>query len=204
MTTIQSFFPTLLYRADLAGKARLNHDLEAAALSLSRDDEAGLKWAEKHGYPGYTSYASLDDLPWRIPVFAELVKAIDRHALAFAKSLHWDLRGGKPKCDSLWVNVMPEGGSHTSHLHPNAVISGTYYVAVPQGAGPIVFEDPRLAMLMAAPSRKANAPRETLTHISETPAPGTLLLWESWLRHEVPLNRADGLRISVSFNYVIG
>lgn len=204
MATVQSFFPTLLYRADLAGKARLNRDLEAAALSLSRDDQAGLKWSETHGYPGYTSYASLDDLPWRIPIFADLVKAIDRHALTFAKALHWDLRGGKPKCDSLWVNVMPEGGSHTSHLHPHSVISGTYYVAVPQGAGPIVFEDPRLPMLMAAPSRKAKAPRETRAHISETPAPGTLLLWESWLRHEVPLNRAGGLRISVSFNYVIG
>jgi hypothetical protein len=189
MALIQNLFPTLVYRTDLKGAARLNRDVEAAALSLSRDDSAGLRWSEKHGYPGYTSYASLDDLPWRIPVFAQLVKAIDSHALAFAKALHWDLRGGKPKCDS---------------LHPHSVISGTYYVAVPLGAGPIVFEDPRLAMLMAAPSRKQNAPREMKTHISETPEPGTLLLWESWLRHEVPLNRAEGLRISVSFNYVIG
>ena len=39
--------------------------------------------------------------------------------------------------------------------------------------------------------------------VSETPAEGMLLLWESWLRHEVPLNRAQGNRISVSFNYVI-
>ena len=96
---------------------------------------------------------------------------------------------------------MPEGGSHTSHIHRNSVISGTYYVSVPEGAGPIVFEDPRLAMLMAAPPRKASAPRELQTQISETPKPGTLLLWESWLRHEVPLNRAKGERISVSFNY---
>ena len=104
----------------------------------------------------------------------------------------------------MWVNVMPEGGSHTSHIHPNSVISGTYYVAVPEGAGPIVYEDPRLAMMMAAPPRKPSIPREMRGHISETPAPGSLLLWESWLRHEVPLNRAEGERISVSFNYVIG
>ena len=99
---------------------------------------------------------------------------------------------------------MPEGGSHTSHIHRNAVISGTYYVAVPEGAGPIVYEDPRLAMMMAAPARKASAPRELQNTISETPRPGTLLLWESWLRHEVPLNRALGNRISVSFNCVLG
>jgi uncharacterized protein (TIGR02466 family) len=114
------------------------------------------------------------------------------------------MRGLRPVCDSLWVNVMAEGGSHTSHLHPNSVLSGTYYVAVPQGAGPIVFEDPRLPMLMAAPPRKKSAPRQFQAHASETPKAGTLLLWESWLRHEVPLNRAEGHRISVSFNYCLG
>jgi uncharacterized protein (TIGR02466 family) len=118
--------------------------------------------------------------------------------------LQWDLRGGKPICDSLWVNILPEGGSHTSHLHTNAVISGTYYVAVPEGSGALVFEDPRHAMLMAAPPRKAHAPRAMQTYVSVEPEAGTLILWESWLRHEVALNRASAARISISFNMVIG
>ena len=46
-------------------------------------------------------------------------------------------------------------------------------------------------------------PRQLRDHISETPKPSTLILWQSWLRHEVPLNRAEGNRISVSFNYVL-
>jgi uncharacterized protein (TIGR02466 family) len=204
MAKIQSLFPTLLYRAETAISDRLNAELEVAALSLSRDDLAGLRWCEKHGYPGYTSYASLNDLGWRIPAFGKLERALDKHAAAFAKSLNWDIKGGVPRCDSLWVNVMPEGAHHTSHIHPNSVISGTYYVKVPAGAGPIVYEDPRLAMMMAAPPKSSKAPREVKTHVSETPRPGTLLLWESWLRHEVPLNRAEGERISISFNYVIG
>jgi uncharacterized protein (TIGR02466 family) len=204
MSNIQKLFPTLLYRADLPKPSRLNADLEDAAISLSEQDVTGQRWCEKHGYPGYTSFASQDELPVRIPAFRQLLKQIDKHAASFAKELHWDIRGGKPICDSIWVNVMPEGGSHTSHIHTNAVISGTYYVAVPQGAGPIVYEDPRHALMMAAPPRLAKAPREFKSHISETPKAGTLLLWESWLRHEVPLNKADGLRISISFNYVIG
>lgn len=204
MANTFDLFPTRIYRADNAASNRLNAELEVASLSLATDDTAGQSWCEKHGYPGYTSYSSLNDLPWRMPEFARLVKLIDRHALAFARSLHWDLRGNRPMCDSLWVNVMPEGGSHTSHIHPNSVISGTYYVTVPDGAGPIVYEDPRLAMMMAAPPRKENAPREFKSHVHETPKPGSLLLWESWLRHEVPLNRAEGSRISVSFNYILG
>ena len=204
MVQILSVFPTLIYRADLSNPQRFNADLEDAALTLSEDDKVGQRWCEKHGYPGYTSFASEFDLPQMIPAFQKLVREIDKHAAAFAKELHWDIRGGKPICDSIWVNVMPEGGSHTSHIHTNSVISGTYYVAVPQGAGPIVFEDPRHAMMMAAPPRLASAPREFMSQVSETPTVGTVLLWESWLRHEVPLNKAEGARISVSFNYVIG
>jgi uncharacterized protein (TIGR02466 family) len=124
--------------------------------------------------------------------------------LDFAKALHWDIGKRKPVCDSLWVNVLPEGGSHTGHIHTNSVISGTYYVKVPTGAGPIVYEDPRYGFKMAAPPLKKDAPEAMRTHVSITPAEKSVLLWESWLRHEVPLNRAAGERISVSFNYVIG
>ena len=201
---IQSLFPTLLYRADAAGAGVLNRQLEQAALQLAGDDRTGAKWCERHGYAGYTSYGSISDLSESLPAFAKLERIIHRHAALFAKALHWDLRGGKPRCDSMWVNVLPEGGSHSSHLHTNAVLSGVYYVTVPPGSGPIVFEDPRHAMMMAAPPRKASAPREFKTTVSEAPAPGSLLLWESWLRHEVPLSRAETLRISISFNCVIG
>jgi uncharacterized protein (TIGR02466 family) len=39
------------------------------------------------------------------------------------------------------------------------------------------------------------------TFVHLTPAPGTVFLWESWLRHEVPPNQARTPRISISFNY---
>jgi uncharacterized protein (TIGR02466 family) len=201
---VETLFPTLLYRAAIEKSGRLNHEIEAAALSLAENDAAGRRWCEKHGSAGYTSYGSLADLWERSAPFARLRRLIERHAAQFAKELHWDLRGGKPLCDTMWVNVLPEGGSHSSHLHTNAVLSGTYYVTSPEGSGPIVFEDPRHGLMMAAPPRKASAPRSLRTYVSADPTPGTLILWESWLRHEVPLNRAQGLRISVSFNMVIG
>jgi uncharacterized protein (TIGR02466 family) len=201
---IETLYPTLIYRADGAGSARLNRDLADACWRLARDDKVGQRWCMEHGYAGYTSYASQSDLAAQFAGFAKLEAIIGRHATTFAKSLQWDLRGGKPICDSLWVNILPEGGSHTSHLHTNSVLSGTYYVAVPEGSGALVFEDPRHAMLMAAPPRKKAAPRAMQTYVSLEPKAGTLLLWESWLRHEVALNRANAARISVSFNMVIG
>ena len=55
--------------------------------------------------------------------------------------------------------------------------------------------------MMAAPTRTKEARRELKPFIYMKPAVGDVLLWESWLRHEVPMNMAEDERISVSFNY---
>lgn len=206
MSQIESLFVTRLYRAALTelGKALDAAELEASCLSIAEDDAAGQAWCEENGYPGYTSYASLDDLAWRFPIFQDLVNVLDKHVAAFVEDLQFDLDGKSLELDSLWINILPTGGVHTSHLHPHSVISGTTYVAVPNGVSAIKFEDPRLAMMMAAPTRKEEARPELRQFIYVAPEMGEVLLWESWLRHEVTLNQADDDRISVSFNYAWG
>ena len=199
MSRFQALFATNLYRAQL--NTRRNLILETTCLAFAREDKAGRRWAREHGYGGYTSYASLNDLPLRASIFAELERDIARHVTNFARKAEFDLGGRKLKLDSLWINVMNKDAIHAPHLHPHAVLSGTYYVTVPEGAGAIRFEDPRLAMLMAAPPKKKNAKAENRTFVTVTPKPGTLLLWESWLRHGVEPNKAKAPRISVSFNY---
>jgi uncharacterized protein (TIGR02466 family) len=206
MSQISSLFVTRLYHAKLSehGKPIDPAELETSCLSIAEDDEAGQRWCEKHGYPGYTSYASLTDLGWRFPIFKDLVKVLDKHVAAFVKELQFDLGDKKVKLDSLWINILPEGGIHTAHIHPHSVISGTTYVAMPAGASAIKFEDPRLAMMMAAPPRRKKAPEELRQFVYVQPEVGDVLLWESWLRHEVPMNMSEEDRISVSFNYAWG
>jgi len=203
MSQIESLFATRLYRAALSelGKPVDTAELEASCLSVAEDDEAGQEWSEQNGYPGYTSYASLVDLPWRFPIFKDLKKVLDKHVAAFVKDLQFNLDDKKIKLDSLWINILPPGGLHTSHIHPHSVISGTTYVSMPSGASAIKYEDPRSAMMMASPTRDANARQELRNFIYVAPEVGDILLWESWLRHEVPMNMADEERISVSFNY---
>lgn len=204
MPQISSLFVTRLYRARLDEHAPKvdTSELEASCYAIYEDDEAGQDWCEAEGYPGYTSYASLTDLPWRFPIFADLVKALDAHVAAFAEDLEFDLGDGKLVLEDIWINILPEGGTHSSHLHPHSVISGTTYVAMPEGASALKLEDPRSARMMAAPPRRKNAREELRTFIYAKPTVGDVLLWESWLRHEVPMNMADDEeRISVSFNY---
>ncbi|GAA6166154.1 TIGR02466 family protein [Pelagimonas sp. KU-00592-HH] len=203
MAQIESLFVTRFYRAQLSeyGKPVDSEELEDACYSIAEDDEAGQEWCETEGYPGYTSYASLTDLPWRFPIFADIVEALDKHVAAFAEDLEFNLEGKKLVLEDIWINILPEGGLHTSHLHPHSVISGTTYVSLPDGAGALKLEDPRSGRMMASPARKQCARRDMQAFIYMKPQIGEVFLWESWLRHEVPMNMAESNRVSVSFNY---
>ena len=203
MPDIRNLFVTPLYRAALSehGPAVSTDELEASCYSIAEDDEAGQEWCEANGYPGYTSYASLTDLPWRFPIFADLVMALDAHVAGFGKALEFDLGDRALVLEDLWINILPEGGSHGSHIHPHSVISGTTYVAMPGGTSALKLEDPRLPMMMAAPTRVKGGREDLCPFVYVAPEPGEVLLWESWLRHEVPMNQSEDDRISISFNY---
>lgn len=190
--TTRDLFPTRFYEGALADAALLA-ELAEACRDLAAQDMAGRRWSKAHLYRGYTSYASLEDLPRRDPRFADLVRLLDRHVAAFARDCEFEL-GKRLRLDSLWVNILRPGGTHSGHIHPHSVVSGTIYVEVPEGSGALRLEDPRLPLMMAAPTRPG-----TFAHVE--PQPGSVLLWESWLRHEVMPNAAKSDRISISFNY---
>ena len=188
----RTLFPTHFYEGSL-GDPALVAELGDACRMLAVDDRAGRAWSKEHGDRGYTSYASLNDLPVRDPRFGDLVKALDKHVAAFARDCDFDL-AKKLRLDSLWVNILKSGGTHSGHIHPHSIVSGTVYVACPPGSGALKLEDPRLPMLMAAPARPN-------TFVYAQPSDGAVFLWESWLRHEVMPNAAKAERISISFNY---
>ncbi|KQS56552.1 hypothetical protein ASG17_06440 [Brevundimonas sp. Leaf363] len=200
---LRPLFVTQVYEASLAdgrGFAAFNQALADACRMLAVEDGAGRAWCKANSYRGYTSYGSLTDLPHRLPEFAELKKHLDRHAAAYASALKFQM-ARKPRLDTLWVNILKPGGGHTGHIHPHAVLSGTVYVDVPDGASALKLEDPRLPMMMARPSVAAEAGEAEKPFVYLAPRAGTVLMWESWLRHEVPTNGAKSDRISISFNY---
>jgi len=201
--SLRPLFVTQVYEASLAaapGFPAFSAALADACRMLAAEDQAGRAWCRAHGYRGYTSYGSLTDLPQRLPEFAELKRILDKHAQAYAKALNFDL-GRRPRLDNLWVNILKPGGGHTGHIHPHAFLSGTAYVEVPDGASALKLEDPRLPMMMARPGVRPDAPEAEQPFVYLAPQPGTVLMWESWLRHEVPANGARSERISISFNY---
>ncbi|MBX3471517.1 MAG: hypothetical protein KF878_32085 [Planctomycetes bacterium] len=200
----KAWFPTLIYEAPLQprGAAALNEELLREAALFRREDAAGRAWS-KENYPGgYTSYGSLNKLHKVSSTFTELQGKLDRHVRAFARKLDWALPAGKAlEMTDCWLNVMPRRVAHGLHLHPTSVVSGTYYVQTPPGCSGIKFEDPRLPMFMAAPPRRPRGRPEQRPHVVYEARAGRVILFESWLRHEVVSNPVAEERVSISFNY---
>ena len=197
------WFPTLIYSSPLQRTrlAPFNAGLIDECHRLREYDRRGRDWS-KANYPGgYTSYASMNELHRFSSTFAELEKKITRHVRAFAAALDMDLRGRTIRMTDCWVNIMPPSAAHSLHLHPLSFVSGTYYVATPRGCPGLKFEDPRLSRQMAAPPKLPTARPANRPHIIYPARAGNLILFESWLRHEVAQNRSTAERISISFNY---
>jgi uncharacterized protein (TIGR02466 family) len=200
---VYSLFPTQVYCAALQAKAvrEFNRQLLRECHQLREDDAAGRRWSAKNYPGGYTSYGSAHRLQNVSPTFELLRHKLKRHVAAFARAVQWDLLGRELEMTDCWISIMPRQVVHGLHLHPTSTVSGTYYVQVPAGSPGIKFEDPRLDRFMAAPPRKAEARREAKPWVTFPAAVGQVLLFESWLRHEVAPNPVDAERISVSFNY---
>src|SRR6266404_9257877 len=200
---MHEFFPTHVYTSVLQKSAsrELNRQLLKEGRQLQADDAAGRRWSAKNYRGGYTSYSSSHQLHRMSPTFQDLERSLKRHVKAFAEAVEWDLTGRELAMTDCWLNIMSRNAVHGLHLHPLSTLSGTYYVHVPAGSPGIKFEDPRLDRFMAAPPRKATAKRETRLWGTFPAAAGQVVLFESWLRHEVVPNRVDAERVSISFNY---
>lgn len=200
---IESLFPTRVYRAQLRARdaVQFNAQLLRESRQLRSDDAAGRRWSVRNYPCGYTSYHSANKMHTVSPTFARLEQLLGAHVGKFARALDLDVQSRPLAMTDCWVNIMPQHTSHALHLHPLATLSGIYYLKTPRGCPGLKFEDPRLDRFMAAPPRRVDAARENRPWVTMPVQAGQILLFESWLRHEVPVNPLRADRISISFNY---
>jgi uncharacterized protein (TIGR02466 family) len=201
--SIRELFPTLVYTAPLQSRnwRAFNEQLLRECRQLRLDDAAGRRWSAKNYPGGFTSYHSANRMHESSPTFAALERRLSRHIRAFNRRLQLDLTARPLTMTDCWVNIMPRHVVHGLHLHPLSTISGSYYVQAPDGSPGIKLEDPRLDRMMASPPRVADAPPDSGPWVILPAEAGGVVLFESWLRHEVPPNAVAGERISISFNY---
>lgn len=192
----QSLFSTQIYRAPvMKANSKLHRDLLEEAYLLREKDQTGKSWSKENYVRGFTSYGSLDELHEFSSTFGELKSKLDPHVKKYISSLGMRVSPRQIRLTKMWVNVMGQGCTHAFHLHPLSVVSGSYYVQMPKGCSAIKFEDPRIGLFMSRPPTKTN-PFQSLK-----PQAGDVVLFESWLKHEVPPHEAELERVSISFNY---
>lgn len=198
-------FITKLHKAKLisptAYKGKLKPQILSEVQDILENDVYGRKWS-KENYPGgFTTYSSVNKLHKISSTFDDLRKKIDQEVYKFIKELDLNISSKEIKMDNFWMNIMGDNCRHTSHIHPKSIISGTFYVNLPKNTAPIRFEDPRMMFFMNSPLKKEKAKLENQIYVSPKILEGELILFESWLRHEVLLCKGKEKRISLSFNY---
>src|ERR1700690_38263 len=204
---IKPWFPTFIYESPLQKKGAADYarSLVGECQKVREADSAGQLWCRDNYPSGYTSYGTMRTLNRTyspFTMFIALERKIWPHVKRFASRLDMDLREASLAMTDCWVNIMSRDAVHPLHLHPGAVVSGTFYISTPPGCSAIRFEDPRAERSKAiAPPRLGNCRPENLAQVACNAEAGKVILFESWLRHEVPANPTPDERVSVSFNY---
>lgn len=196
-----ALFPSQIVHVSLIDNKKALNELVNEAFQFERSDLKGKKWCQKNYPNGYTSYASLPAISEISSSFLKIKKMIDQQVNLFCRQLDMDIPLNSLTLSSFWINIMRENCIHSSHLHPLSVVSGTFYLQTPLHSSALKFEDPRLAMHMASPPRKSKARKMNQRFISLQPKAGDLILFESFMKHEVPLSHSKEPRVSLSFNY---
>ena len=139
---------------------------------------------------------SVDNAVLDQPIFAEL-NQVARH---YCSQAFTEMGLGTPAFAlQSWANIHDRGGFNFQHMHEGALLSGTFYLQVPEGSGALVFKDPRPGVLNSyAKGNGVNAYKD----IQLRPFEGLLVLVPHWLEHFVEPHENDVPRVCIPFNAI--
>lgn len=196
------YFPTIVYRADLAGSDKLNASLLKSIYKEKEKDSEGIQRSNFKALGGWHSQNFLH----KQKAYSALVKEIAKVTDQMNEDLGYD-RNRHLRIGTMWSIVNPPGCANRAHVHPGCNWSGVYYVHAPEKSGDIQFNDPRTEALMNqlqhVPGKKR--PSACWNRVNMKPEAGKMIIFPSWLYHAVDINQSelegrDGERVIISFN----
>ena len=185
----EGFFPTLIHAKDV----KLDNELfEKEIIEWSKQDK-GLQKTNVNGWHSETNMHTMEP-------FKTLVDELYKMQHEIYKQEWLDK---EPILGNMWANINYPGGYNRSHIHPNSLFSGVYYVKCKSNSGRLVFDDPRSGIQHTMPIRKKiNLPNHLCRSAEIEPIPGRLVMFPAWLWHHVATNLSNDIRISISFNFL--
>jgi uncharacterized protein (TIGR02466 family) len=126
-----------------------------------------------------------------------LPKLVDFGELLFGEKLSWTVK-------EMWTNMLEAGGNQTMHAHANSFISGIFYLTPSHPASRTVFIRPPGGSDFSFRHHTRSAaigPYNAGKYVLPEAEPGDLVLFPSYLYHEVPRNQGEQ-RITIAFNAI--
>jgi len=176
-------FPTIIWKHEIAQDLNLMRQ----HIYNVKESNTGVSLSNIGGWQSAGQDLSRDFIDWQI----QLDKTVK----------HCCSQSGLPplKLYNLWFNVNSRADYNSVHNHHGAVLSGVYYVDVPQDSGSIEFyRDDDSEYYLPVLESYNNFTKQK--HVID-PEPGMLLLFPGWLKHSVQPNKSSSDRVSISFNY---
>ena len=184
------WFPTLIWQADLPESEKETISLmKDSTLEERKNDPEGVK---KTNYGGWQSKIKTE--------FSESFKFIGDKLDKTMNTCAKQINVPELKLHSYWSNINSYGDYNTLHNHRGSILSGVFYVDVPdENMGNINFQRSDDIAYYLPPLKEYN--NFTAEKASYKPETGKVLIFPSWLKHSVDGSRSKKERISISFNY---
>ena len=184
------WFPTLIWQADLPDNEKSElKNIKDFILNLKKEEPAGVKKSSYGGWQSDTYYNHVEG-------FESITDKIDKTIETIRNQI------GVPelKLKNFWCNVNTYGDYNVLHNHHGSILSGVFYVDVPdENMGNINFvRSDDISYYLPKMKEYNNFTGESATYKPET---GRVLIFPSWLKHSVDGCKSKNNRISISFNY---
>jgi uncharacterized protein (TIGR02466 family) len=192
MDQIEPLFPIPLMRSP----GLLSPELKDAAVAAIRSSR--IENNLRSGQLFHTEVADpRDNELFRTIAELTVPKLVDFGELLFGEKLSWTVK-------EMWTNMLETGGNQTMHAHANSFISGIFYLTPSHSASRTVFIRPPGGSDFSFRHHTRSAaigPYNAGKYVLPEAQPGDLVLFPSYLYHEVPRNQGDQ-RITIAFNAI--
>ncbi len=190
-------FPTAMQISMLPEAAVLKKDLMREVQKIRKSTPNGRpdSWSSSV----YTTLFT-DDKLHENPAFQPLTDHILGEAKVFGETLGIDLDNFELAFKDCWFNIYGWKDGQEVHIHNNSIISGSYYLRIPEGASGLVVHSPVMECMYLPPQKETNPYNTGFDEIFVEE--GLIVLFRSNLKHSVKSNTINKERIIISFNII--
>jgi uncharacterized protein (TIGR02466 family) len=197
-SNIYELFPDPIFHYKLENYKKINKELLNYILELQKKDKKGNNRSNKGGWHS-PNFDLVNPGP---PInFINNFKDFLKHIIV--DEFGWEYVPNKQRIVAMWAIINKKNSYNVSHNHQNCYLSSAYYIKKPENSGNITFHDPKEAKTYRFPEVKKHTNYSTQS-ITIKPEEGDLLIFPSYLYHDVGTNLSDEERVVVSFNIDIG